>query len=81
MRDEIKFTYRFDFMRITSDTVLVPITVQIPNGQLSFQKKARVHTATINLFAKVSTLSGRTVQTFEDVIRRDFPDSLLAAIS
>jgi GWxTD domain-containing protein len=77
VRDEIKFSYRFDFMRITSDTVLVPITVQIPNGQLSFQEKDGVHTATINIFAKISTLTGRTVQTFEDVIRRDFPDSLL----
>ncbi|MGO9642854.1 MAG: GWxTD domain-containing protein [Candidatus Acidiferrales bacterium] len=77
VRDEIKFQYRFDFLRITGDTVLVPITIQIPNNQLSFQEKDGVHTATINLFAKVSTLTGRTVQTFEDVIRRDFPDSLL----
>jgi GWxTD domain-containing protein len=77
VRDEIKFDYRFDFLRITGDTVLVPITIQIPNNQLSFQEKDGVHTATINLFAKVSTLTGRTVQTFEDVIRRDFPDSLL----
>jgi GWxTD domain-containing protein len=77
VRDEIKFSYRFDFMRITGDTVLVPITVQIPNGQLSFQEKDGVHTATINLYARISTLTDRTVQTFEDVIRRDFPDSLL----
>ena len=77
VRDEIKFSYRFDFMRITSDTVLVPITVQIPNGQLSFQEKDGVHTAKINLYAKISTLTGRTVQIFEDVIRRDIPDSLL----
>jgi len=77
VRDEIKFSYRFDFMRVTSDTVLVPITVQIPNGQLSFQEKDGVHTATINLFAQITTLTGRPVQTFEDVIRRDFPDSLL----
>jgi len=77
VRDEIKFSYRFDFMRVTSDTVLVPITVQIPNSQLSFQEKDGVHTATINLFAQITTLTGRPVQTFEDVIRRDFPDSLL----
>ncbi len=77
VRDEIKFSYRFDFMRITSDTILVPITIQIPNGQLSFQEKDGVHTATLNLYARISTLTGRTVQTFEDVIRRDFPDSLL----
>ena len=79
VRDQIKFDYRFDFMRVAGDTVLVPITLQIPNSQLSFQTKDGVHTATINLFARVSTLSGRTVQTFEDTIRRDFPDSLLQA--
>ena len=79
VRDQIKFDYRFDFMRVAGDTVLVPITLQIPNNQLSFQSKEGVHTATLNLFARVTTLSGRTVQTFEDTIRRDFPDSLLQA--
>ncbi len=79
VRDQIKFDYRFDFLRVTGDTVLVPITLQIPNNQLSFQSKDGVHTATLNLFARVSSLSGRTVQTFEDTIRRDFPDSLLQA--
>jgi len=79
VREQIKFEYRFDFLRVTGDTVLVPITVQIPNNQLSFQSKDGVHSATLNLFARVSSLSGRTVQTFEDTIRRDFPDSLLQA--
>ena len=79
VHDQIKFEYRFDFLRVAGDTVLVPITVQIPNNQLSFQSKDGVHTATLNLFARVSSLSGRTVQTFEDTIRRDFPDSLLQA--
>ena len=79
VRDQIKFDYRFDFMRVAGDTVLVPITLQIPNNQLSFQSKDGVHTATLNLFARITTLSGRTVQTFEDTVRRDFPDSLLQA--
>ncbi len=79
VRDQIKFDYRFDFMRVAGDTVLVPITLQIPNNQLSFQSKDGIHTATLNLFARVTTLSGRTVQTFEDTVRRDFPDSLLQA--
>jgi GWxTD domain-containing protein len=77
VRDQIRFNYGFEFLRITGDTVLVPITVEIPNNQLSFQSKDGVHTATLNLFARVSSLSGRVVQTFEDTIRRDFPDSLL----
>jgi len=68
VRDQVKFEYRFDFMRITSDTVLVPITIQIPRRQMSFQEKDGVDTSTINLFARVSTLSGRIVQTFEDTV-------------
>jgi GWxTD domain-containing protein len=79
VRDQIKFDYRFDFLRVSGDSVLVPITLQIPNNQLSFQSKDGVHTATLNLFARITTLSGRTVQTFEDTVRRDFPDSLLQA--
>jgi GWxTD domain-containing protein len=71
VRDQVKFEYRFDFMRITSDTVLVPITIQIPRRQMSFQEKEGVDTSTINLFARVSTLSGRIVQTFEDTVHTD----------
>ncbi len=77
VRDQVKFDYRFYFLRITSETVLVPITVQIPTGQLSFQEKQGVDSATVNLFARISTLSGRIVQTFEDTVKRDVPASLL----
>ncbi len=62
VRNQISFDYRTDFMRITSDTILVPITVQIQNKQMTFRNRDGV---------------GRIVQTFEDVIQRDFPDSLL----
>jgi GWxTD domain-containing protein len=79
VHDQIKFDYRFDFLRVSGDSVLVPITLQIPNNQLSFQSKDGIHTAIINLFARITTLSGRPVQTFEDTVRRDFPDSLLQA--
>jgi len=77
VRDQLKFDYRFDFMRITSDTVLVPITVQIPTNQLMFQNKDGVDSATVNLFGRISTLSGRVVQTFEDTVHRDIPASLI----
>ena len=77
VRDQVKFQYRFDFLRITSDTVLVPITVQIPVRQLSFQEKDGVDSASMNMFARITTLSGRVVQTFEDTLRADFPVALL----
>jgi GWxTD domain-containing protein len=77
VRNQIHFDYRTDFMRVTPETVMVPITVQIPNRQLTYNAKDDVHSAVVNLFGRVSTLTGRTVQTFEEVISRDFPDSLL----
>jgi hypothetical protein len=73
----VKFDYRYDFLRITSDTVLVPITIQIPVRQLSFQEKDGVDSASMNMFARVTSLSGRIVQTFEDTLRADFPVALL----
>jgi GWxTD domain-containing protein len=77
VRDQLKFDYRFDFLRITSDTVLVPVTVQIPVRQLSFQEKDGVDSASMNVFARITTLSGRIVQTFEDTLRADYPVALL----
>ena len=77
VRDQLKFQYRFDFLRITSDTVFVPITVQIPVRQLSFQEKDGVDSASMNIFGRITTLSGRIVQTFEDTLRADYPSSLL----
>src|SRR5580693_8442418 len=76
VRDQLKFTWRTDFMKVTNDTVLVPITIQVSNGQLNFQSKDGIHSATMNVFGRVSTLTGRVVQTFEDPVSRDFPESL-----
>src|SRR6202171_6436863 len=76
VRDQVHFTWRTDYLKVTNDTVLVPVTVQIPNNQLSFQAKEGIHSATLNVFGRVSTLTGRMVQTFEDSVSKDFPDSL-----
>jgi GWxTD domain-containing protein len=76
VRDQVHFNWRTDYLKVTNDTVLVPITVQVPNSQLSFQAKEGIHSATLNIFGRVTTLTGRVVQTFEDSVSRDFPDSL-----
>jgi len=76
VRDEVKFNYRTDFLKVTNDTVLVPVTVQVPNTQLQFKDKDGVYTAELNIFGRVSTLTGRIVQTFEDPVTRDYPESL-----
>jgi GWxTD domain-containing protein len=79
VRDQLKFDYRYDYLRITSDTVLVPITVQIPVRQLSFQQKDGVDSANMNLFARITSLSGRVIQTFEDTLATNVPASQLQA--
>src|SRR5712671_5893757 len=76
VRDQVHFSWRPDFLKVTNDTVLVPVTIQIPNSQLSFQAKDGIHSATMNIFGRVTTLTGRVVQTFEDAVSKDFPDSL-----
>ena len=76
VRDQLKFSYQTDFLKVTSDTALVPITVQIPNTQLSFKAKDGVHSAELNIFGRVSSLTGKVIQTFEDSVTKDFPDSL-----
>lgn len=75
--DQLPFQYRADFLRATSNTVLVPITVQLRNRDLDFQSKQGLYSAVLNLFGRITDPGGRVIQTFEDVISRDFPESLL----
>jgi hypothetical protein len=68
--------YRADFLRATSNTVLVPITVQVSNRELTFQSRRGVQSAVLNLYGRITSPGGVVAQTFEDVISRDFPESL-----
>jgi GWxTD domain-containing protein len=74
--NQLPFQYRADFLRATSNTVLVPITVQLRNRDLSFQSKQGLHSAVLDLYGRITDPGGRVVQTFEDVISRDFPETL-----
>jgi len=76
LRNQLTFDYELSFLRVTSDTDLVPITVQVANRQLTWESKDGVHSAALNVYGRVSTLTGKVVQTFEDTLNRDFPDSL-----
>jgi GWxTD domain-containing protein len=76
LRNQIHMDYRFDFLRVTHDSVLVPITLQVANRDLSYKGKDGVQSAVLNLYGRITTLSGRVVQTFENVVTCDFPDSL-----
>ena len=71
------FDVRADFVRVTSDTVLVPITIQIKNRDITFQNKDGIMRGTVNIFGRVTTLTGKIVQTFEEPVQVDVPVELL----
>jgi GWxTD domain-containing protein len=71
------FDVRTDFVRITSDTILVPVTVQIKNRDITFANKDGVQHGVVNIFGRLSTLTGKVAQTFEDTVTADVPAELL----
>ncbi len=71
------FDVRSDFVKVTGDTVLVPITIQMKYRDITFANKDGVQRGTVNIFGRVSTLTGKVVQTFEDTAQVDVPAELL----
>jgi len=71
------FDVRTDFVKVTGDTVLVPITIQLKYRDITFANKDGVQRGTVNIFMRVSTLTGRVVQTQEEPVQVDVPAELL----
>jgi len=71
------FDVQVDFVKVTSDTVLVPVTIQMKNRDITFVNKDGVERGTVNIFGRVTTLSGHIAQTFEDTVSADVPVELL----
>jgi GWxTD domain-containing protein len=72
------FDVRTDFVRVTSDTVLVPVTIQMKNKDITFVGKDGIQTGTVNIFGRVTTITGRVAQTFEDTVSQQVPQDLMA---
>jgi GWxTD domain-containing protein len=71
------FDVRTDFVKVTDSTDLVPITLQIRNRDITFVTKDGVSKGVVNILGKVTTLTHKTVQTFEDTVEVDQPAELL----
>jgi GWxTD domain-containing protein len=71
------FDVRVDFVKVTGDTILVPITIQMKNRDVTFSTKDGVARGVVNIFGRVSTLTGKTAQTFEDTVSVEIPEGLL----
>jgi GWxTD domain-containing protein len=71
------FDVRTDFVKITEDTVLVPLTLQIKNRDITFKTKDGVARGTVNILGRVSTITDHVVQTFEEPVGIEVPAELL----
>ena len=72
------FDVRTDYVKVTNDTVLVPVTLQIRNSDITYVTKDSVSTGTVNILGRVSNLNHKPIQTFEDTVSVQVPSELLA---
>jgi len=70
----LPFDARMDFIRVTEETVLTPITVQVANSDLQFQNKDGVMHGVLDIFGEVTSLGGHIVNTFEKTLVLDVPE-------
>jgi len=70
----LKFDVRTDFMRLSEDKVLVPITIEISNSELEFKKDKEWNRAKINVYGIVTGLTNKILAEWEDEVVRDFID-------
>jgi GWxTD domain-containing protein len=73
----LPFKVQADFIKVTDSTILSTITIQFERKDLQFQQKDGLAKATVNIFGRITSIAGRTVNTFEDVVTVDVPADLL----
>ena len=71
------FEVRTDYVKVTEDTVLVPLTLQIRNRDITFNTKDGVAKGEVNVLGRVATITDHVVQTFEQTLEVEQPAELL----
>jgi hypothetical protein len=71
------FDVRTDFVKVTDSTVLVPVTVQLKNRDITFVTKDGVAKGQVDILVKVTTLTHKTVQSDETTVQVEEPSELL----
>lgn len=72
---------RADFMRMTASTIQTNITIQLDKKDLQFQDKDGLAKSAVNIYSRITSMSRRVVNVFEDVVTTDVPSEMLEAAS
>ncbi len=70
----LPFDVRTDFIRVTDETVLTPITVQTRYSDLQFQNKDNVMHGVMDIYEELTSLGGHIVATREHEMVLDVPE-------
>jgi len=71
------FDVRTDYVKVTNETVNVPITVQIRNADITFDTKDGVSIGKVEIQGRISNMTHKVVQTFGAPLEVDTPAELL----
>ncbi|MFZ0592389.1 MAG: GWxTD domain-containing protein, partial [Bryobacteraceae bacterium] len=64
---------RADYIKVTDATVLTSITVAFNRSELQYASKDKISKATVNLYGRITTLSRKSVNWFEDTVQVEIP--------
>jgi len=73
----LPFDVRTDFLKSSLDTVLVPVTIQVQNKDITFESKDGVTRGVASIFGRFTTMTGHVAQSFEDPVTIEVPADLL----
>ncbi len=72
--------YRTDFVKVTDDTILVPITIQIAYRNMTLKDTDGVDQGNIHVYGRITTISGRMVDQWTNSAKVAFPAELLPSM-
>lgn len=70
-KDPLKFDLRIDFFRQSDDRVITAFTIQTNNRDLTFEDVGGLQRASMNIFGRVTAVSGKRTGIFEDSVTTD----------
>jgi GWxTD domain-containing protein len=76
--DTLNAALSISMMRVTDTAVMTSFTVQMENQDLVYKEVGGLPQAAINIYAKITNVSGRRAGLFEDVVTSSFTPEALA---
>jgi hypothetical protein len=69
----LPFKAHQDYFKLNEDQVLVPITIQVDNKDLSFDSEKKIYQAKVAVYGIVTSITNRIISEFEDEMTASYP--------